>query len=322
MFLKPTGQTVEYLEKRAFDFGVGCEKVYVSLSGGVDSAVVVTLLCRTFGAENVVAMYRDIRSNTKHLEDVKELQKVLGFKLRIIDANPMYDEFLRQVKNQFEDDEVWYEEGSQEANKNGWDGAYGSLKSRFTTPFAGFISKIIDRGRGRIYGTGNAEEDVLLRYFDKFGDGAVDNNIISGLIKIEVRQIALYFAEIYQAVIFYKIAAKTPSADLQSNGDEHNDESELTSWAKNMGFDIEISYGDLEKEGNIAWALKENLDQGVITGDRASLNKNCLRRLFKYNQEQIQVILFLREIEKSTRHKELGIPGVPRIVLREKGLVD
>ncbi len=98
MFIKSVEQTVQYLEKRARDFGVGCKKVYVSLSGGVDSAVVVTILCRAFGPENVVAMYRDLRSNPKHLVDVRELQKVLRFKLRVVDANPMYDEILHQLK--------------------------------------------------------------------------------------------------------------------------------------------------------------------------------------------------------------------------------
>lgn len=323
MFTKSIEQTVSYLEKRACDFGQGCERVYISLSGGVDSAVVCTILCRAFGPENVVAMYRDIRSNPVHDRDVEQLQKALGFKLLRIDANPLYDMFLDKCRKEFDNVGIeWAEEGSEVSKCNGWDSAYASLKSRFTTPFAGFIAKAVDGGGGRIFGTGNLEEDVLLRYFDKFGDGAVDNNILVGLTKMEVRQIALWFVKKYKAKIFERIAKKTPSADLQANGDAHNDENELTAWAKSMGFNIALSYGDCENEGNIAWAVKEDMNVGIITGKRRNWCRQDLFRKFRYTKEELDVIMFMREIEKSTRHKALGIPGVEREELRNQGFVD
>jgi len=323
MFLKPIEQVVEYLEKRARDFGVGCRKVYVSLSGGVDSAVVVTILCRAFGPENVVAMYRDLRSNPKHLVDVRDLQKALRFKLRVIDANPMYDEILRQLKQQaLAEGDEWFDEGTADSKENGWENGYASFKSRVAVPIAGLLSKIADNGGGRIYGTGNAEEDLIFRYYDKFGDGAVDNNILVGLMKVEVRQIAMWFGQEYGAEVFLRIAWKTPSADLNANGDEHNDEDELTSWACNMGFDIRLSYGDIFVEGNIAWVVRQNLDQGVVNGFREGFNAKDLTNSLGYTQEQVQLILFARAIEKATRHKELGIPGVERSEFREQGFVD
>jgi NAD+ synthetase len=323
MFTKPIGEVVEYLEGRARNFGEGAERVYVSLSGGVDSAVVVILLARAFGPENVVVMYRDIRSNPVHERDVMDLQKVVGFKLLKIDANPLYDMFLYQCKEQFAQIGIdWVEENSPQVQRTGWDGAYGSLKSRFATPLAGFITKAVDGGRGRIFGTGNLEEDVLLRYYDKFGDGAVDNNILVGLTKMEVRQIAIWFGEVYESEVFARIAHKTPSADLQANGDAHNDENELTSWARNMDYDIELSYGDCEREGNIAWVCKQDLDNGVVTGDRQYWCGRDLRRKFNYSREEIDVVMFMREIERSTRHKALGIPGVERAELRVMELVD
>ncbi len=320
MFTKPIEETIEYLKKRTLDFGRGCDKAYVSLSGGVDSADVVAILCEAYGRDRVVAMFRDIKNDPKHLADVRKLQEVLGFQLIVIDANPLYEEFLRQCKAQFGQD--WVEEGSQEAEETGWESAYSSLKSRFTTPLAGFIAKAVDGGRGRIFGTGNAEEDILLRYFDKFGDGAVDNNILAGLTKMEVRQIALWFGQKYEAGVFRKIAEKIPSADLKANGDKHNDENELNAWAKNMGFAIQLSYGDLEREGNIAWLVKEDLDQGVITGEKAGWDERKLRGILGYTDDEMQLVQFVRIIERSTRHKQLGIPGVTRLELRRLGLVD
>ena len=114
----------------------------------------------------------------------------------------------------------------------------------------------------------------------------------------------------------------TPSADLLARGDAHNDESELTNWASNMGYSIQLTYGDTIKEGNIAWALKENIDKEVINGANASLDEAILSDRFGYNSEQIELIMFLRDIEASTRHKDLKIPGISREKLRVEGLVD
>jgi NAD+ synthase len=44
----------------------------------------------------------------------------------------------------------------------------------------------------RIMGTGNRDEDYILGYFTKRGDGAVDNNILGNVPKRLVRQLAAY----------------------------------------------------------------------------------------------------------------------------------
>lgn len=323
MFIKPVEEVIERLEQRARELGKGCRRVFVSCSGGVDSSVVATVLCRAFGADNTVAMHRMIKSAPKHRADVAALQQTLGFRLIAIQADELYDAFLAVCREQFKSAGLaWHMENSAEAQNAGWDAAYASLKSRFTTPFAGFIAKAVDEGRGRIFGTGNAEEDVFLRYYDKFGDGAVDNNILNGLTKAEVRQIACHFAKMYRDDIFYRIASKTPSADLLARGDDHNDENELTGWARKMGFDITISYGTIEEEGNVAWALKQDLDHGIIMGRHAELSREQLKERFGYAEEELQLILFLRRMEQDTRHKALPLPGLPREVLRKEGFVD
>lgn len=307
-----------FLISMAKKYGQGCEKVFIAVSGGVDSSVVAALLCQAYGPENVVGMYRDIKSNPKHFEDVKLLQKRFEFKLIHVDGNFMYDNIVHQFKTQFQSLGLdWADEGTDKSQTNGFDAAFDSLKSRFTTPLAGFIAKAIDSGRGRIFGTGNGEEDGLLRYFDKYGDGAVDNNLLAGLTKAEVRQLGHYLG------VPERIILKKPSADLQANGDLHNDEDQLTQWAKNMGFNVKISYGapDGSSEGNVAWAWKEDIKTGIITGNRRHLGKDTLLSL-GYNQDQVELILFLRRLELSTRHKVLAVPGVDRKKLSEAGFVD
>ncbi len=323
MFTQGAKAIVDYLETRAGDFAQGCEKVYVSVSGGVDSAVVVAILCRAFGPENVVAVYRDLRSNPKHLMDVEDMQKALGFNLLKLNLNDYYDNILGQLREQMIPLGLgWCDENTDEAREKGWENGYASFKSRAVVPIAGFLSKVIDDGRGRIFGTGNAEEDLIFRFFDKYGDGAVDNNLLVGLFKTEVRQLALWFAKEYKADVFRRIAEKIPSPDLKANGDVHNDEDELSDWARQAGFNIRLSYGNLKEEGNIAWVTREDFDRGIITGERRIIPVPNLAKMFGYDEEQIQLVEFARLAERITRHKEGNAPGVTRQELRRRGLVD
>ena len=306
------------MAEKARELGKGCEKVFVAVSGGIDSALVAAILCEAFGANNVVGLYRDVRSNPKHLADANSLSSKFGFRLIVLDCNPIYDLILRQIKEQFEMLGLpWADEGTAEAETLGFRCAFESLKSRITTPLAGFISKAVDGGKGRIFGTGNGEEDGLLRYFDKYGDGAVDNNLLAGLTKAEVRQLARFMGVPEEIVI------KKPSADLQGNGDTHNDEDQLSGWARSLGFDIQISYGapDGSSEGNIAWAWKEDLQFGVITGPNKVVAERELSAV-GYTDSQIQTILFLRKVESATRHKVSPIPCVERGILFYNRLVD
>ena len=113
--------------------------------------------------------------------------------------------------------------------------------------------------------------------------------------------------------------------DLESNGDNHNDESQLTEWAKNLGFpDLKISYGasDGSKEGNIAWARKEDIEKGVITGGNSGMLPSELRRIFGYSEDQMKVIIFLRKVEETTRHKVEPIPGLERKLLLAEGVME
>jgi NAD+ synthase len=322
-YIKNMIKDIEKLENtivaRAKELGFGCKKVFVAGSGGIDSSLVIAILCKAFSPENVVVMYRSIKSNPKHWDDIKLLKNTFGFKLLFIDGNPLYEEFIKQTKEQFIDNDLpWADEGTNEAEKTGFTSAYASLKSRFTTPMAGFIAKAIDNGRGRIFGTGNGEEDGMLKYFDKFGDGAVDNNIINGLTKAEVRQLARYMG------VPEQIITKKPSADLEANGDTHNDESQLTQWAHNMGYNIQVSYGapDGSQEGNIAWAWKEDIEKGIVTGEKCNLEEIELsQEPYNYTKKQIDLIMFLRVIDKSNKHKIEPIPGLERKILLEAGLV-
>jgi len=155
--------------------------------------------------------------------------------------------------------------------------------------------------------------------FDNSGDSAVDSNIPNGQTRTEVKQSGR------DLEVPGKIIPKIPSADLEAKGESHNDESQLTEWAKKMGFDIKISYGSIDgtAEGNIAWAWNEDTKHGVVTGKHASIDTGELfRHPFDYSVRQIQTILFLRAVEQNTRHKIEPIVGLERNILMREGVVD
>jgi NAD+ synthase len=315
--IKNTQALEQYLVEKAREYGAGCEKVFVAVSGGIDSALVAAILVRAYGPENVVGLYRDIKSNPKHFEDALLLERTLGFRLIRLDLNEEYDSIVAKTKKEFARlGLVWADEFSEEAVSTGMGNSYESIKSRFMTPIAGFVSKMIDGGKGRIFGTGNGEEDGLLRFFDKYGDGAVDNNLLAGLTKAEVRSLARSLG------VPERIITKMPSADLQGNGDTHNDEDALSGFAKARGYDIRISYGspDGSEEGNVAWAMKEDVKNGIITGARRDDDRVLLEKT--YGKEKADLILFLRETERATRHKVGSPVGTKREDLQASGLVD
>ncbi|MFC1644848.1 NAD(+) synthase [Patescibacteria group bacterium] len=314
MFLRPIEEVIAYHVGRIRAWG-NPDNAFLALSGGADSALVAALLVEAFGKDRVVTMFRNIRSKIEHKEDAREVAGVLGVRFLNMDGNFAYDDILRQAKSEMErNGDTFYDEGSEEAkNRPNFQGGFESCKSRLTTPMAGLFSKFY---MARIYGTGNIEEDLIIRYFDKFGDGAVDYCPIVGLTKMEVWQMLLYFAEKYNAEVFRRIAYKTPSADLQANGDVHNDESQLTSLAKAQGFDIQLSYGTPEKEGNLAWACKEEVRNRSVTVIDNALEYGA------YSEKEIQLLKFMASEECKTRHKDFGLPGITRQELMKAGLVD
>lgn len=298
--------------------------VSVAVSGGVDSALVAAAACEAKGPENVVGLFRGIHSAPQHLKDARELAQVLGFSLYDLDFTSEYESIKKKFKcKSGELGKQWHDENSQYVKSSGFQIAYASFKSRFTTPLMGFMSKFVCGGGGAILGTGNFEEDVFLRYFDKFGDGAIDKSPIMGLLKVEVRQLVLFLKSLYGgAGIFEHIARKIPSADLWGVGDEHNDESELSSWAKAKGYkEARLTYGDLESEGTIAWATRQEDARGVIKGKNSNLTIHSLMQDFGYKRWQAETICFIREIEEESRHKDLGIPGLDRKTLIKEGFV-
>ena len=297
--------------------------VSVALSGGVDSALVAAAACKARGSKNVVVSFRGIHSAPQHLRDAQEIACALGIDLVDIDLTDEYESMKAKVKQEFKKaGREWHDEDFSGKSTHYSQNAYQSCKSRFTTPLMGLMSKMACPKGGVILGTGNFEEDEFLRYYDKYGDGAIDFSPIIGLYKVEVRQLVLYLKDIYNADVFERVAYKIPSADLKGIGDAQSDEGDLTAQARARGYaNARLTYGDLENEGTIAWVARQEDLSGIITGRNSLIGIEKMIALFGYQRWQAETVAFIREIERETRHKKSNIPGLERRTLIKEGYV-
>jgi len=165
------------------------ESVVVGLSGGIDSAVTAALCSNALGKENVVGLGLPCESVSQDLEDAKLIAKVLGIDFKIIDLTSVYNKLLEVM------------EPIVKKNKM----ASANLKPRLRMTALYFHGQ--SKGSYLIAGTGNRAE-LVIGYFTKYGDGAVDFEPLGMLYKKEVREIARILK------IPEKIILKPPSPGL------------------------------------------------------------------------------------------------------------
>ncbi|MEP6684341.1 MAG: NAD+ synthase [Parafilimonas sp.] len=83
---------------------MGFTKAILGSSGGVDSALVLTLACEALGKENVRAVLMPSPYSSEHsVSDAEHLSKNLGNPYNIIRIDSIYEDFLKTLKPVFND---------------------------------------------------------------------------------------------------------------------------------------------------------------------------------------------------------------------------
>ncbi len=160
-----------------FTRGTGADGGVVGLSGGIDSTAVAYLCKYAFDRENhqgeKLQLYGVVMPpKVNHVSDKQDGLRVannLGIENVIIPIEPIADLFIAQIPEIKTD----FDKGN----------LYAELR-------AVVLSRIAAAKNCRVMGTGNRDEDYVLGYFTKRGDGAVDNNILGNLPKRLVRELA------------------------------------------------------------------------------------------------------------------------------------
>lgn len=278
---------VDWCREKAAD--AGAEGAVVGVSGGVDSAVTLALCARAFPRKTIGVMM-PCHSSPSSIERGKELIDSLGDAVfcQTIQLEGAFD----CIANQFNRDNTW---------KNSFDDnfAFGALRSCLRAPTLDFIAKT---SNALVFGTGNRDEDEIFRYYQKRGDGAVDNNVLACLHKSEVWELAKHLG------VPESIVSAVPSADLWGAESNQTDESELG-----------ISYEEIE------WATRENDRYNFMqaTAEPEEVVESFMKVCgLEYTERQKQVLVTAIKAERSTRHKAEAPPGPSREQLSNLGLVE
>lgn len=189
----------------------GLKACLTSVSGGIDSAVVLALCARAMQSPNSpigknVGLCQPIHSSAWALARGRENIEACKATLVVVDQTPLHAQLASTI-----DAAVGITGGSF---------AQGQLRSYMRTPAAFYVAQLLSQEGtpAIVMGTGNKDEDFYLGYFCKAGDGVVDVQTISDLHKSEVFAVA----EVLGVPSNTRNAA--PSADLW---EEHTDEDEL-----------------------------------------------------------------------------------------------
>ncbi len=219
----------------------GASRVIVGLSGGIDSSTTAALAQAALGSENVrglILPYGD--GNPADVEDALLLCRTFKLKSRVIDISPMIEAYFRHFPRA-----NWLRRGNKMARE----------RMSILYDWAGYYE-------GLVLGTSNKTE-LLLGYFTKHGDGAVDLEPLGGLYKTEVRQLAASLG------IPEKLVNRTPTAGLWKG---QTDEKEL-----GFGYDLldSLLYLMVEKNFPPARLLEEGFTPETIQAIQERIDKNA-----------------------------------------------
>ena len=200
VYKKLTGGIRDYFTKN------NAKKAVIGLSGGIDSSLSAKLVADAIGKENVHGLIMPVMgvSSQENIADAVELCKLIGMIYSVVYIN----RFLEGLE-----DLEWGQSKIAKMNS----------ASRIR---AVLLYNYANTHNALVIGTSNKTE-ILLGYFTKYGDGAVDIEVIGELFKTDERELARFVG------IPDKIINKTPTAELYHG---QTDEDELG-----------LSYDELDK---------------------------------------------------------------------------
>ncbi|HET8573090.1 MAG TPA: NAD+ synthase [Edaphocola sp.] len=181
----------EYFSKMGF------EKAIVASSGGIDSAVVLSMACEALGAVNVQALLLPSGFSSDHsIADARALSEALGNPYDIIPIQPAFDSVRESLRPAFKDLPFGLAEENIQAR----------LRGLFAMAYSNKFGSIL-------LNTSNKSE-LSVGYGTLYGDMAGGLSVIGDVYKTQVYALARYINR-NREIIPTNILAKAPSAELR-----------------------------------------------------------------------------------------------------------
>ena len=176
---------------------MGFSKAILGSSGGIDSAVTLSLACEALGKENVRAILMPSQYSTSHsIKDAEKLSQNLGNDYDIIPIKNIYDSFLTTLKPVFKDLPFSIAEENIQSRTR------GNLLMAIANKF-GYI----------LLNTSNKSE-LATGYGTLYGDMAGGLSVLGDVYKMQVYALAKYINH-DREIIPENIFIKEPSAELR-----------------------------------------------------------------------------------------------------------
>ena len=176
---------------------MGFNKAIVGSSGGIDSAVVISLACEALGKENVRAILMPSQYSTSHsVGDAEKLSKNTDNPYDIIPIKNIYEDFLKELKPVFKDLPFSIAEENIQSRIR------GNLLMAIANKF-GYI----------LLNTSNKSE-LATGYGTLYGDMAGGLGVLGDCYKLQIYELAKYINR-DKEIIPANIINKAPSAELR-----------------------------------------------------------------------------------------------------------
>ncbi len=163
------GKSFEALVKDTKKFFAlnGKAKAVLGLSGGVDSALTCAIAAKALGGKNVFCLHLPYYADAKAKAYAEKTAKLFCARFKVVSIRRMVDEIAGELK----------------CDREGKGNVMARVRMVVLYDFA-------RKENALVAGTGNKSE-LSLGYFTKYGDGGADLLPIGGLLKKDVRKMAL-----------------------------------------------------------------------------------------------------------------------------------
>jgi NAD+ synthase len=213
------------------------KKAVIGLSGGLDSSVSAKLVADAIGKDNVHGLIMPLKglSSEENIKDAVEFCTLNGINYSLVFINDFIKEFEKLD---------WKQNKIAEMN----------TASRVR---AVILYNYANSNNALVIGTSNKTE-ILLGYFTKYGDGAVDIEVIGDLFKTDEKELAKFLK------ISDKIINKVPTAELYQG---QTDEEELG-----------LSYDEIDEMLKL-YIEDKSVEEIVVNGFDKKLVESVLERV-------------------------------------------
>jgi NAD+ synthase (glutamine-hydrolysing) len=178
---------------------MGFKKAILGSSGGIDSAVVLTLAVEALGKDNVTAVLMPSGFSSSHsVDDAKVLSENLGNPYHIVSIQPVYEQLLQTLSPLFE--------GTP----------FGLAEENMQSRSRGNILMAIANKFGHVLLNTSNKSELATGYGTLYGDMAGGLSVIGDLYKTQVYALAQHLNTNGELIPTH-ILTKAPSAELRPN---------------------------------------------------------------------------------------------------------